>query len=142
MSTFLKWSYVYGSLKWSYVYGSLQVNDYDTLDSAVVAAAHLADDGLESLQCIEDTATGRVYSREEVWDLDEPRQERERADRDARLRPTHIIEVLAPEGPLREVHDSRRWSAVDWAHSAEGAAVEADVWRARVGHDRVRITTR
>lgn len=120
-------------LRWSSRYGRLEMEESASLDEALRLSKALADDGAESLECIEvwDDAGYRVIPGSEAL-----------ATADARFpdppyeRPRYeaIVEVMAP--PAEGL--GRRMSA-EWFETREKAEQKAARLRRLLGDDRVRV---
>ncbi len=116
-------------LKWAYRYGALAVEEFDSFDAAFEAAEWAADDGLESLHCIE--GPDGVVPDGVLTRMRKERWERERAHIDEGPKPTHGVSLTAPDG--------KDWAWYETFTSKAEAEAEAATLRALYGDDRVKI---
>lgn len=87
-------------LKWSWVHGSREVEQFDSIEEAILAAKACSDQGSESFSCIEvveDDGTATTYDRNHLplW------HELEQREDDAWKRrplPVAVVSVLDPDG--------------------------------------------
>lgn len=129
-------------LKWAMVYGVIEVDEFDSVEDAVLTAERLSDAGAEALICIEVLGPDmhypgdgvRIIDRDEVWRLA------------AALRPptppplpgpryTHYVDVWTPPDDRFD----RRKVRVGWHHNAADA--ERHARKLHLLGDRVVIST-
>ena len=87
-----------GVLKWAWQYHALTVDTFPDLDDALAAAYYAAENGDESLACIEIPGEGRVLSPDEVADLNRWRDEAAMASWRARPPLVARVRLTAPDG--------------------------------------------
>lgn len=119
-------------LKWAWVHGSLDVDEFETLDAAVDAAAYAADYGHEALDCFEvwDGDGHRVIAHEEAMRLIHERSDAIEAATPKSPPNVAVVRLVSPEGK------TATYSGYPTMEKAEAAAAE---FRQHLGADRVKV---
>jgi hypothetical protein len=86
---------------WAWRYGSLGVEEFESLSAAVAVSHEASDRGEEYVHCIEVPAKGRVYDKEEVYDLWRPIEDAEDARFQSAPRNVAAVMVTSPDGKER-----------------------------------------
>lgn len=118
-------------LKWAHRYGNLEVEDFDSVDEAVRAAAYASGAGEESLVGVEVVyEDGRTEQVEDVWDRIREVDKEHEADI-AELPPTvAAVDLKSPGG---------EWGAFRFFSDRADADRDAEELRETFGADRVRV---
>lgn len=117
-------------LKWAWVHYSMTVETFDSMDDALLDAYRASCDGAEALKCIENG--DEIVNAGKALDLGQELY-------DSMLEPFRMSEPRPYAVQLRAPGPEDEWATIEWAATQEQAEARRDVWKDRVGADRVDV---
>jgi len=120
-------------LKWAHVYGCVEVEEFATLEDAVLAAEYASDAGTESLSCIE--GPDGTVSADSYRVIVDAEREAQRARWKAAEPDKFRVSVFPPDGVTKR----EKWTVLDSFVGEREARALFDEMVLVVGADRVRF---